>query len=182
MNLKTPFSLNLTALVIAALLPACSIVSTFRPPVNLAVCPPAAGIALTSNQVVRYYTCLSTLPAADVAKEYHAASLSFSETGGISDRLKLAILLSLPNTEFHSTAAALDLLKSLPEGPEPSPSDLPELARLLGMLLAEQQHTDDNIADLTKALAAEKIHSEFLQNKIDAVKDLEINLIHRDQP
>ena len=125
MNHKIPFILILDVLVVATLLPACSVVPTPRPVTNLVGCPPSSGLALSSEQVLRYYTCLKTLPASDVTKEYHAASVSFSETGSNSDRLKLAILLSLPDTEFHSTAAALDLVKNLPAGPEPTPTALP---------------------------------------------------------
>ena len=182
MNCRTPLFTILNVIAIAALLPACSVVSMPRPATNLVPCPPPPALALSADQVLRYYTCLGTLPAADVASEYHAASLSFSETGSNSDRLKLAILLSLPDTGFHSTAAALDLVKNMPAGPEPVPSTLPDLALLLSMLLAAQQHADDNISELTKELSNEKVHSDFLQKKIDAVKDLEINLIHRDQP
>jgi hypothetical protein len=182
MNRKTPLALILNFLLIVTLLPACSIVPTFRPATTLISCPPPPGLALSADQVLRYYTCLGTLPASEITQEYHAASLSFAETGSNSDRLKLAILLSLPDTEFHSTVAALDLVKNMPAGPEPVPSSLPDLALLLSMLFAGQQHADDSVSELTKALSAEKVHSEFLQKKIDAVKDLEINLIHRDQP
>jgi hypothetical protein len=50
------------------------------------------------------------------------------------------------------------------------------------MILAEQQRENDTLNELAKALAAEKAHSDFLQGKIDAIKNLEINMIHRDQP
>ena len=182
MNYRTWLFTILNAIALAALLPACSIVPTVRPTTYLVPCPPPPALVLSADQVLRYYTCLGALPAADVASEYHAASLSFSETGSNSDRLKLAILLSLPDTGFHSTAAALDLVKSMPAGPEPVPSTLPDLALLLSALLAQQQHADDSISELKKELSDEKVHSDFLQKKIDAVKDLEINLIHRDQP
>jgi hypothetical protein len=182
MNHKTPFILMLKVLAIATLLSACSVVPTSLPTTNLVTCPPPRGLALSADRVLRYYTCLGTLPASDVASEYHAVSLSFSETGSNSDRLKLAILLSLPDTEFHSTAAALNLVKNMPAGPEPVPSTLPDLALLLSVLLEQQQHADDSISELKKELSDEKVHSDFLQKKIDAVKDLEINLIHRDQP
>ncbi len=182
MNHKTPFILMLKVLAIATLLSACSVVPTSLPTTNLVTCPPPQALALSADRVLRYYTCLGTLPASDVASEYHAVSLSFSETGSNSDRLKLAILLSLPDTEFHSTAAALNLVKNMPAGPEPVPSTLPDLALLLSVLLAQQQHADDSISELKKELSDEKVRSDFLQKKIDAVKDLEINLIHRDQP
>ncbi|BCK87567.1 hypothetical protein MIZ01_1351 [Sideroxyarcus emersonii] len=182
MSIKTPSFPILNVLLAATLLSACSVLSQFRPSTNLNVCPPPPGIALSSNQVVRYYSCLGTLADEAINKEYQATNRSFSITGSDSDRLRLAMLLSLPDTGFRSIGTALDLLQHLPAGTTSAPSELQDIAGMLARLLAQQLRADGAVDDLTKALAAEKAHAEFLQGKIDAVKDLEINLIHRDQP
>lgn len=182
MSLQIPHLPILNVLAAAALLSACSVLSQFRPSANLAACPPPPGIALSSNQAMRYYTCLGTLADADINKEYQATNRSFATTGSDSDRLRLAMLLSLPDTGFRSIATALDLLQHLPAGTSSTPSELQDIAGMLTRLLAQQLRADMTVDDLTRALAAEKAHAEFLQGKIDAVKDLEINLIHRDQP
>ena len=182
MSLQIPRLPILNVLAAAALLSACSVLSQFRPSAHLATCPPPPGIALSSNQAMRYYTCLGTLADADINKEYQATNRSFATTGSDSDRVKLAMLLSLPNTSFQSIAEALKLLQDPPANPASPPPALHNLARMLNMMLTEQQRESDTSNDLARALAAEKAHSEFLQGKIDAVKNLEINMIHRDQP
>lgn len=182
MNHKTQFRLAWKALMLTVMLSACSNAKIRSPSTDLASCPPPPSIALTLNEAVLYYTCLGSLSAPDIAKEYGAVGQNYSKTGSDADRIKLAMLLSLPGTAFHSTGEALKLLQDSPDKPGTSPSDLHVLAKMLSMLLTEQAHESDISSNLAKELAAEKAHSDFLQSKIDAVKNLEINMIHRGQP
>lgn len=182
MSFKTLSFPILNMLAAATLLSACTMLSQLRPATNSTACPPPPGVALTSNQLMHYSSCLGTLVDADINKEYQATNRSFSITGSDSDRLRLAMLLSLPDTGFRSIGTALDLLQHLPAGTTSASSELQDIAGILARLLTQQLRADEAVGDLTKALAAEKAHAEFLQGKIDAVKDLEINLIHRDQP
>jgi hypothetical protein len=182
MSHKTPFRPAWQALALAVMLSACSNTKIRGPSTDLASCPPPPGITLTLNEAVLYYTCLGSLSAPDIAKEYIAVGQSYSKTGSDADRIKLAMLLSLPDTPFHSTEEALKLLQDPPDKPGTSPSGLHALAKMLSMLLTEQAHESDISNNLAKELAAEKARSNFLQEKIDAVKNLEINMTHRDQP
>ena len=186
MNRKTLFIQIANALLLTAMLSACSNTAVHAPAtMGIASCPPKSGIALSLHEGVSYYMCISSLPAPGLVTEYTATMQSYAKTGSDSDRLRLAMLLSLPDTTFHNTAEALKLLQGFPGKSAPSPSSEPalyNLARMLNMILAEQQRENDTLNDLAKALAAERAHSEFLQGKIDAIKNLEINMIHRDQP
>ena len=182
MNHMTPFRPAWQALALALMLSACSNTKIRGPSTDPASCPAPPSIALTLNEAVLYYTCLGSLSAPDIAKEYIAVGQSYSKTGSDADRIKLAMLLSLPDTAFHSTEEALKLLQDSPDKPGTSPSGLHVLAKMLSMLLTEQAHESDISNNLAKELAAEKARSNFLQGKIDAVKNLEINMIHRDQP
>jgi hypothetical protein len=103
-------------------------------------------------------------------------------TKSVPDRLKLAVLLTIPNTAFHNLKEAIGLLKALPVETTHNPSDLSGFTKLLDMLLTQQQQADDRLNDLTKLLAEEKLHSKLLQEKIDAIKNMEIKMIQRDQP
>lgn len=173
------------ALIASILLTACSIAADPHSAPAMASrpnCPPQPGAALSLNEVVQYYTCIASLPGADLSSEYASLRDAYSRTGSDSDRIRLAMLLSLPNTTFHSIPDALKLLQDPPGSPASPPTALHNLARMLSMIFAEQQKESDTLDQLAKALAAEKAHSEFLQGKIDAVKNLEINMIHRDQP
>jgi hypothetical protein len=172
----------LATLTAALMLSACSAVTVHQPSPDIVSCSPPSGFDLKLNASVRYYAYISTLSASEIVTEYNAASQNFSKSGSNVDRIKLAMLLSLPNTPFHSTTAAIALLKNLPEKPAASSHDLNDFVLLLGALLAKQQQTDETLADLAKALATEKAHARSLQEKIDAIKSFEIHQTHRDQP
>lgn len=183
--MKNPMTMKPTALILTLMLGACSTATRPQPqPVHtqpLVSCPPAKGESRL-GEFLRYYSDISALALPDAAKEYEAVSMSFSRAPDNAGRIKLAMLLSLPNTPFHNTAAALDLLQALPDQPADAKSGLGDLARLLAALLLQQRQADETVNDLGKALASEKMHSKSLQGKIDAIKAFEINQPHRDQP
>jgi len=169
-------------LALSAALPACAPIAV-RPAVSAAAqCPPRPEIPLGTRDMLRYHACLDRLPAADAAAQYAAVSRQFAQTNGESDRIKLALLLARPDTPFHDTPAALKLLKEWPEAPRASSTGLRDLAGVLAMLLEGQQHSDDEVTDLKKALAAEKARSAYLQDKIDAVKNLETDMKQEYRP
>lgn len=174
--------LILNALAVTSPLAGCATVTAHPPVQNAASCPPPPVTDLRLNEIIRYYAHIHELPAPDIASEYNTISQNFSKTASNRDRIKLAILLSLPNNPFHDTTAAIDLLKTLPDSPAATPSELHEFALLMGMLLARQKQTDEAVSYLEKALATEKTHAKSLQGKIDAIKDFEINQTHRNQP
>ncbi len=180
MNFGYRATLAIPALL--AVLAACAPLASPHDPLAAAQCPPPPGIVLTVNDLTRYYACMDTLPAAELAREYEATSLAFSKTGRRSDRIRLALLLSRPDAPFHNTSAALKLLNAWPEERAARPSDLQKFAKLLSKFLAEQERSEDAVNDLTKALAAEKARSVLLQNKLDALKQLEINQSEGDRP
>ena len=169
-------------LMLALLLGACKTNTTPAPtpapqPVwTHVICPPAKENP-EITEIVRYYSHLSALSAQDAAGEYNAVNASFSKNPDNVLRIKLAMLLSLPNTPFHNTAAARNLLIAWPDQ---DATELHDLSRLLSSLFSQQQQADDAINELTKSLASEKMHSKSLQGKIDAIKAYETN--RKDQP
>ncbi len=160
-------------LAAAAMLSACA--TTAPPAPAAAACPPPPALALNNAELVQYHGCIASLPAADITKEYDVVNTQFSKTGSDSDRIKLAMLLALPDTPFHSTPGALALLTPWPAAKAAARSDLRQLGGLLSTLLAQQRRAEDTASDLATALAAEKARAAFLQKKIDAIKNLEIN-------
>ncbi len=182
--IKKPYTLMLTLL-----LGACTTTTTTAPQPTpqpdrtpaMVYCAPARENPKLGD-IIRYYSHISALTLPDAANEYNAVSQNFSKNPNNTERIKLAMLLSLPNTAFHNTAAALDLLETWPNQPTDSSSDLHDLAHLFGALLAQQRQTEETVNDLGKALVNEKMHSKSLQGKIDAIKAFEINQTHRDQP
>ena len=184
-TMKRPMITKPYTLMLALLLGACTTAPQSTPqPVRtpaMASCQPVKENPKLS-EIMHYYSHISALAAPDVVSEYNAVSQRFSKNPNSTERIKLAMLLSFPNTGFHNTAAALDLLETWPDQPADASSDLHDLAQLLGALLAQQKQADETMNDLGKALASEKLHSKSLQGKIDAIKAFEINQPHRDQP
>ncbi len=96
--------------------------------------------------MLRYHTCVGILPPADAATEYEAVNRHFLKTGSGYDRVKLAMLLSLPDTEVHNISMALQLLTTSSKETTALPDGLRDLAQLLSASLAEQQRLDDKSA------------------------------------
>lgn len=145
-------------------------------------CAPPPAMPLGENGMLRYARCLSTLPPAKLAAEYDRVNHHFQQGGSGSDRVKLAMLLSVPDTAFHSSAAALRLLAPAPHDARRVPAGLHDLAEVLGLNLRWQLAAEQKMHGLQKDLAAEKLHAGALQVKIDSVKNLERTMTQRDTP
>uniref|UniRef100_E6QRK3 Uncharacterized protein n=1 Tax=mine drainage metagenome TaxID=410659 RepID=E6QRK3_9ZZZZ len=128
------------------------------------------------------YDDLGKLPATELNDAYQKASQDYSQTASDSSRLRLAMLLALPDTSFHDTTTALDLLNNWPKEEATSPSALHGFARLLSALLMQQQRSGNAFNDLEKKLKEEQKRADVLQSKIDAIKDMEKNPINGNKP
>ena len=81
------------------------------------------------------------------------------------DRVRLALLLSLPNTPFNDEGRVLELLEPMLRTPG---SMLQGLANLVHAMVYEQRRLEQNMAKL--------------QEKLDALKSLERKLLERGKP
>lgn len=136
-----------------------------------------------------YYDRVRKQPAADVVKEYEKAKKELAQNPSSLNRAKIALLLALPNTSFHDTAAALNLLNQLSkETDEDMAPGLRGFADFLSVMLNEQQrilrNANDlthNANDLTQKLKDEQKRTRAWQEKVNAIKMMEKNLIRRDK-
>lgn len=145
-------------------------------------CPPPPGLVLQENGMLRYYHCVSGLSPANRAIEYLAVNRHFDHHPNGADRVKLALLLSFPDTAFHDTASALRLLAPPAHSNASVPDDLRDLADMLSLTLRQQQAAEQRMHGLEKDLAAAKLHADALQVKINSVKNLERTMTQRDAP
>lgn len=166
-------------LILPVLVAACS-----SPPVQAVIssasCPPPAERVLAANELLSYRTYLATLQPAELSAEHDGVQREFEKSGDASHRIRLALLLSWPDTAYHSIPAALEVLKGVPE--DGAPGGLGDLAALLRESLIQQQQLDDTAQGLARQLAAERAHADSLQNKINSIKDLERNMTQRETP
>ena len=118
----------------------------------------------TSNaeSLLLYFQHIRKLSGADVSREHEAARQAYARARTDFNRVRLAMVLSLPGTAFNDDARALDLCDAVAkhEG-----GRLQGLALLLGSHLREQ-----------KRLTAS---AQELQQKLDALKSLERSMIER---
>lgn len=130
--------------------------------------------------VLRYYHRVLALKGAELSREYERARQNFEQAPSEAHRLQLAILLSLPGAAFRDDSAAIGLLQPLvKEGPEES--TLKPLAQLMQNYMLELRRTDDALQTQSAKLRDEQRRAEALQQKLEALLQMEMNMIEREQ-
>ena len=115
---------------------------------------------------------------AELTRDYDKARQSLVLTKNSVNRLRVALLLSLPNTAFHDNGTALTLTNEVLRDTKSTNTSLRGLASLLNTSLNEQQKIAE---DAAQKLKDEQKRADSLQEKVDAIKKMEKNLIRRDQ-
>ena len=135
---------------------------------------------LQMDEVMQYYSGLFGLPADELVAEYHLAKERFERRGSDEYRIKYILLLTLPNTEFRDLINALHLLTAWPQEEGSNLNGLNGFRLLLVQLLTEQQHFEMIAGRFHESLEIEQERVKILQDKIDAIIEMEKNLIRRD--
>ncbi len=133
------------------------------------------------NELMHYYNSLQDKSELELAWEYNYANSHYRESTDTRERLKLLMLLLLPNTNFQSIPTALDLLENSPQPAELS-SSLAAFENILTLLLKQQESANIQVQNLSAKLRATEAEVKILQNKIDAIKNIEKNLMRRNAP
>jgi len=123
--------------------------------VRTGVARPAGDIAY----LLTYFEYVHKLPAGDLVKEYDAVRLLFANSNSDLMRVRYAMLLGVAGAPFNDDTRAVEMLDPLLKNAEGS---LHTLAYLLSALIQEQRR------------------GQGLQQKLEALKALEKNLIERD--
>jgi hypothetical protein len=130
------------------------------------------------NDLMHYYSSLLNKSALELAWEYNYANNHYRESMDSQERLKFLILLLLPDTHFRNVQAALDILENPPQTVEFSPN-LAAFEKFLVLLLKEQQSASSQAEQLSVKLRATETQVKILQDRIDAIKNIEKNLLRR---
>lgn len=126
-----------------------------------------------------YFEEIQKLTDSERLQEYELVRDSFNRDRGEFARLQLALLVSLPDAPFYDLARARGLTEFLLRD-RSSPSRLRAFAYLIGILLEQQQRTEDNAHELSASLANERTRNQALEQKLEALKTLEKSLLQRD--
>ncbi|MES2364736.1 MAG: dihydrolipoamide acyltransferase [Pseudomonadota bacterium] len=142
----------------------------------------SAPLIVTSQveEMMVYYDFLRKQTPAELTKEYDKARQNLVQAKTDVNRMRVAMLLAMPNTPFHDSAAASSLLNEVGKDAKTSPG-MRGLVSMMTMLISEQQRAN-NIADvLSQKLKDEQKRADTLQTQVDGIKNMEKNLIRRDR-
>jgi hypothetical protein len=118
--------------------------------------------ASDAESLLLYFQHIRKLSGPEAGREYDAARQAYARARTDFNRVRLAMMLSLPGTAFADEPRAVGLLDTVAKHPG---ARLQGLAVVLGAHLQEQQR-----------LAAS---AQDLQQKLDALRSLERSLIER---
>ena len=114
------------------------------------------------ESLVLYFGYIRKLSAADLNREYDTARQAYNRGRLDYNRVRFAMLLSLPNTPFNDDGRALDVLEPVVRKGN---GRLYPLAQMLGSHIQEQKRLNASV--------------QGLQQKLDALKSLERSIIER---
>ena len=104
----------------------------------------------------QYFVSLRALPREALSHEYARQEAAFAQSHSAEDRLRLVLLLSLPDTEFGDHLRALELLQAYLNEPEPHPTGSMDIAVFLMTFMENKTYRsayESRISDLKKDLA-----------------------------
>jgi hypothetical protein len=120
--------------------------------------PPASDV----DSLVQYSQHIRKLSAGDLGREYDTVRQAYNRERNAVNRVRLAMVLTVPNTSFYDESRAIDLLEPVARDAN---GQLQALAFMLSSHLQEQKRLN--------------AHVQGLQQKLDALKSLERSLIER---
>jgi hypothetical protein len=165
---------KLQILITASFLTGCSTVPENQPP----PCPPPSEVVVTGqmDDMMQYYDSLRKQSPPELVKVYDRVKQNFGQNKSDANRIRLVLLLALPNTSFRDVPSALHLLNDWPRDSK-QVNNLQSFRNLLAALLAEQQRLSNHLEETSQKLKEEQKRADTLQHQIDAIKNMEKNLI-----
>jgi len=120
--------------------------------------------ATDTESLLLYFRHIRKMPAAELGREHDAVRRAYDQARSDFNRVRLAMVLSVPNTAVSADSRALELLEPLMKD---SRAALHSLALLMGTYLQERRRLDGS--------------AQGLQRKLDQLKSLERSLIERER-
>ncbi|MCW5603283.1 MAG: hypothetical protein KIT18_01860 [Burkholderiales bacterium] len=123
------------------------------------------------ERLLDYYARVKVMPVAELGREHDNVRHAYTASRSDFDRMRLAMILTLPGTAPGNQARGLELLDPLVKNRRAS---LHGLALLLWGHVQEQRRLESSVQSLQQ-------NSQALQQKLDALRSLEKSLIERDR-
>ena len=142
--------------------------------------------ATEMERFLQYFVAVKALPRDVLSREYARQETAFAQTHSAEDRLRLALLLSLPNTDFGNRPYALELLQAYLNQPQLHPTVYMDIATFLVAFMDNKMYLsayESRIHNLKRELA-EKEHQlveqqqtiKKLQDELGVQRNLHSNL------
>lgn len=147
-------------------------------PASASVNLPTVLLREPASDLLAFYDIVRKQPVAELNKEHDKAKQQLMQNKTDYYRMRLALLLTLPNTPFHDNAVAINLLNEVLKDAKTNTSSLHGLASLLVNELIEKQRIVD---DLTQKFKVEQKRGDELKVKVDAIKNMEKSMARRDK-
>lgn len=148
---------------------------------DLSWIPPADATLSDVERLLEYHQRATTLRGPELAREYDRARLEFERGGSDLQRMRLALMLSTPGAAFRDDSAAIGLLQPILKDRGPKESHLRPLAQLLQSYVLELRRTEDALQAQSTKLREEQRRAEALQQKLEALLEMEMKMIEREQ-
>jgi hypothetical protein len=139
------------------------------------IVPPEAAPTDVERLLVQFEN-VRRMPGAEAARELEQARQAFNRARSEYNRVQFALLSLLPNTGGRDEARALSLLEPLVRdgSKDKSGGGMRALAALVYYQTTEERKMDERMKD-------EQKRADSLQQKLDALKQVEKSLLDREQ-
>jgi hypothetical protein len=134
-----------------------------------------------ADRIMTFFARVMPLKGTELASELEDSRAAFEEDRSVLHRVQLALLLSLPGASFRDDATALALLNVIVKDKGREGSDLRPLALWLHAHLMDLKRSDEALQQQSVKLKEEQRRAEALQQKLDAILDMEMKMIEREQ-
>ena len=139
----------------------------------------------------QYFARIRALPRDALQREYAQQASAFVHSRGVADRLRLALLLSIPDTDFANAPCALELLQEYLNEPTQNHAQWREVATFLTTFIPTHIPTQKSdevpseplikqlqeaLYDKERQLSAQQQLNKKLQTDLEAQKSLTHNL------
>jgi hypothetical protein len=133
------------------------------------------------ERALRFYDRIIRLKGSELARELETTRQGYEREKTELGRVELAMILSLPGAPFRDDHAAAQLLQPYARDRSLEQSPLRPLAMLLSMQLAENRKQEEALQQQVARTKDEQKKADDLQQKLDALLDMEKKLIEREQ-
>jgi hypothetical protein len=133
------------------------------------------------DRLLEFHQRALALKGPDLAREYERTRRQFEKDASDLHRMQLALMLAIPGAAFRDDAAAIGLLQPIVRDRRQPDSGLRPLAQLLQSYVLELRRVEDTLQTQTSRLRDEQRRAEALQQKLEALLEMEMKMIEREQ-